>query len=761
MGPGPPLHHRQGCPGLGPLGPREPDFSTQPHPRILLTAERLPKLHKLIHTDPETRAIFERIQRQADETVASDFWADFPASDKDKSEPGYLAIAEQLVDVAFCWRVTADPRYAGVVQRALTMARYPKGGRFSPQDAGGDSAEDSTQCTEFLALLYDWLYRDLTPAERKDFASSLDWRIEHFVNHFAWKYEVQPRQPRSSASAPASGPASRAAATLAAASLAAASQPSASRPAASQPMVYSGSISTTAGSHQYEGFWDTFPASLAAYEDSPNARLCFALGVNYMIGVGSSHGFEEGWNEGPGYGNSKFAWLVNSTSYLDSVFPAFGIGRNPWLRRQGEYFRSVTPVGLQHAPWGHGSDKPEYFETGHRKSYRKLAYLTGDGRFLANYTWYAGVDPKDAADLMRPWIECTLPLWRDRPEPVVQEDAVRLFPVAGWVTALSGAPSDPDTYKHGVGMIFACRPVGAYSHAFACDNSFHIFAYGQDISHAAGSSDYEPYAFHTMSHNAILVDGLGQAQSRQTIPEFSRIIAFAQHDDAVYWCGDATMAYPHTPARPGAWWGRIGEVYSQRDLAYLTRVNRHVLFVRSKYFVVLDDLTAAQPAQWTWLYHVLSADSFDLDKTTGSFRYVIGGVPVQVTQLLGSGQLDVQDLEGDDGFKNPLTGEDYKDQHGAAAPKRRFVAAHNLWLTTKDKHAGWRFLSVIYPVAPGAAPATIERLDDLTVRVTADGQTDVISFDPRTKQPATISVDLAAIAPAGLHLATAGGTAGR
>jgi hypothetical protein len=130
---------------------------------------------------------------------------------------------------------------------------------------------------------------------------------------------------------------------------------------------------------------------------------------------------------------------------------------------------------------------------------------------------------------------------------------------------------------------------------------------------------------------------------------------------------------------------------------------------------------------------------------------VIGDVPVHVTQLLGSGSLDVQDLQGDEGFKNPLTGEDYKDQHGAAAPQRRFVAAHNLWLTTKDKHPAWRFLSVIYPVGPGADAPRVEQLDDLTIRVTAGPQVDVISFDGRRKQAADIVVDLAAIAPAGLH----------
>jgi hypothetical protein len=720
-------------------GLAKPDFSKKPHPRILLSAERLPKFRNLLQNDPEARAIFEQLQLRADEVVQSDWYAHMPETDTEPIDIGYVTMGHDLATVAFCWRVTGEPKYAGVKDRALKMALYPRGGRSSPQAAGGDSAEDSTQTTEALGLLYDWLWQDMTARQRKDFAASLDWRIEHFVNHFAWKYTPRPRE----RSRTASGPASRPAAT----------QATTTRPAASQPIVYFGSLSTTAGSHQYEGFWDTFPAALAAYEDSPNARLCFSLGVNYMVGVGSGHGSDEGWNEGPGYGNSKFAWMVNSLSYLDSVFPEFQIGRNPWLIRQGEWFRSVTPVGLRHAPWGHGSNKAQYYENGHRKSYRKLAYLTGDGRFLANHAWYAALESDD--EMMRPWIECTLPLWRDRPEPVVQEEPVRLFPIAGWVTALSGPPSDPDTYQRGAGMIFACRSMGAYSHAFACDNSFHVFAYGQDISHAAGTGEKEPHAYSTMSHNAILVDGMGQTQGHQNVPQFGRIVAFGQAPNAVYWCGDATMSYPHTKHRVQTYWGSIGEVYDQRDLSYVTRVNRHVLFVRNKYFVILDDLAAAQPATWTWLYHAEQSEEGSLDEQTGSFVYTIGQVPVHVTQLLGAGALEVEDRQGLDGLVNPLTGEDYRKDIENVHPSSRYVAKHNLWLTTKDKHAAWRFFSVIYPVAPGGDAPKVERVDDLTIRVTADKQVDVISFDGRTKQAADIVVDLAAIAPAGVHEAVA------
>jgi len=686
----------------------EPDFAARPHPRILFNKQTLPRLRQLIKTDPDSKIIFERIRRDADEALQSDWWDHIPESDRAPAPIRYIDIARELVNVAFCWRVTGEAKYAGVKERALRFARYPKGGRASPEHAGGESHEDSTQTTEFLGLLYDWLYEDLTETERRDFVDSLDWRIDYFVNHFAWR-----------------------------------------RPKNGKFLVRYGSLSTIGASHSFEGFFDTFPAALAAYGEAPHAAECFHLGVNYMVGVGSAHGFDEGWNEGPGYGNSKLAWLAYAACYLDSIFPEFQIGKNPWLRRIGEFFRSQTPTGLKHAPWGHGSNRRGYYESGHHRSYRKLAFLTGDGRFLANFARYGSVE----RGLSRPWIECALPLWRSKPAPVVAEEAVRLFPRAGWVMALSGPPSDPQTYNRGVGMIFACRPRGAYSHAFACDNSFHLFGYGQDLSHAAGSGGYEPHAFHTMSHNTILVDGLGQAQpdGRQAIPYFGRILAFGRSGEAVYWCGDATLSYPRHKFRPSLWWGKLSKIYEQRDLSYLRRVNRHVLFLRKKYFVILDDLAAAQPARWSWLYHVLESQSIQIDKETGSLAYTIGDVKMHVKHLLGAGRLDVQDLQGKAGFRNPLTGEDYTNEFGRARPERTMIAEHNLWVTTRDKHATWRFLTVLYPVGPDMPEPTIERLDDLTIRVAAGDEVDVISFDASTPHPANVVVDLAAIAPAGLH----------
>jgi hypothetical protein len=350
-----------------------PDFSKIGHPRMLFTPETLPDLRALIQKNEDSRNIFKRMQQEADETLASGWWqTGLPGTDTAPVAEKYYQIAAKLVTVAFVHTITQDSKYGRVKEHALTFARYKKGGLSSPEGAGSekDANEDATQATEFLALLYDWLHPDLTENERADFVHCLDWRIESFVYDFAWKLNRRGTRPA---------------------------------------VVHSSSLSVIGASHAFEGFFDAFPACLAIYEDSEHAREGFHLGINFMAGVGSAHGFSEGWNEGPGYGNSKWAWQVNAMSYLDSVFPDYGVGQNPWLWRTGAFMRLQTPVGIRHAPWGHGSNNTSYFESGHRRAFRKLAYLSGDGRFLANWQAYGWTTK---GYLARPWIECALPLWR-------------------------------------------------------------------------------------------------------------------------------------------------------------------------------------------------------------------------------------------------------------------------------------------------------------------------------------------------------------
>jgi len=685
-----------------------PDFSTKPHPRIILSNENLTKLRALAETDAISRRYFEEIRKRADKALTEDWYVHFPATDRENATRAFHSMARDLSFVAFMHRMTGDEKYASVKQRALTLASYPIGGLSSPEPFG-EGIEDTTHNAEFIALLYDWLYPVLTPSERRVFVRSLEWRIDHFVNDFAWKHKNDEYLQAYYGDA---------------------------------PVVHTyGSLSTIPLSHSFEGIWVTFPAALAIYEDSHVARECFHLCVNWMVGVGSAHGFDEGWNEGPGYGNSKLKWLTNSMLYLDSVFPEFEVGKNPWLRRMCEYFRRITPVGMKYAPWGHHSNDQSYYESGHISNFRRLAYLIQDGALLHN--WREKVGPEGLSS-HRIWTEFSLKAFYETPSDRIEDDPVGLFPLSGTVMAGTNAPSTSECYETSVGMIFQCRPLGAYSHTFACENSFHIYGYGEDLSYAAGTSGQEPHSFHSMSHNTVLIDGYGQSQTHP--PETARVgflRAFQRGDGYVYWAGDATNAYPGYPlVRPADWWPSHDLVYRFRALNYLKRFIRHVVFLRGKYFVIFDDLACDRPAQYSWLYHILPHEPIRFVKDGWTIDYTVGDVPVRIVHTANRDNLEFIDMRGPDGFKNPLNDEDYtNDLARVEVREKHQIAGHNLYISNKTKEKEFHFLSVIAPVKPGDSFPEITRLDDWTVNI--DG--DIVSFDPKTVHEARIVIDMAAI----------------
>ncbi|MCK4720431.1 DUF4962 domain-containing protein, partial [bacterium] len=621
-----------------------PDFNNKQHPRIILSDENMPKLRELAKTDHISKGYFEVIRKSADNILTEEWYIHFPLTDREKISRAFHSMAHDLCRVAFMYRMTGEDKYQSVKSRALALASYPVGGLSSPEPFG-EGKENATQNTEFIALLYDWLYPNLTSSERDVFVKSLVWRIDHFVNDYAWKHK---------------------------------NHESMQSYFGDEPIVHTyGSLSTIPLSHSFEGIWVTFPAALAIYEDSEIARECFDLCINWLVGVGSAHGFDEGWNEGPGYGNSKLKWLINSMLYLDSVFPEFKVGINPWLRRECEFFCRITPVGLKNAPWGHGSGRQRN-EGDRITNFRRLAYLTGDGLLLRNWKETGGVGTFRSN---RIWTEFPLKAFYKTPEERVEKDPVGFFPLAGCVMAGTKPPSTKECYETSVGMIFQCRPLGAYSHSYASENSFHIYGYGEDLTHAAGTNQQEPHSFHSMSHNTILIDGLGQTQTHP--PETARvgyIRAFQRGEGYVYWAGDATNAYPKYPlVRAGDWWPKFDLLYRFHALNYLDRFIRHVIFIRGKYFIIFDDLSCSKPAKFSWLYHILPHEPVQFDENNWTFDYRIGDVPVRISHIAYQNDLEFIDMKGDNGFKNPITGEDFtKDLRRVKDRHTLFVAGHNI-----------------------------------------------------------------------------------
>lgn len=818
----------------------EPTFAAASHPRILFTAESLPKLRQLAQTEPSSQAALAWLVRQADAVLQKPWWGNFPKTDREQ-EPAqeFYTIAGDLATVAFVWKLTGDAKYAGVVERAVTWASYPPGGRASPEALGGDGNEDASQGNEYLALLFDWLYQDLDDAQRQVMIGSLNWRVEHLLKTFAWhsrgaggamlrltfrnsKLQGEAGQLGDQRFFPAPSddwqsfnwrvrvPQGATDVTVEPFNYYAAgethwdtlhvrgsetgpdllrngdfSQAAGDRPANWSASVYgttakvgydrtgSGSInircadSTERGafsqtvelqgarelvvegscrtvgllaagvrptslagmnaSHQYEMGMDTAVCGLVLYEHSAVGRRWFEIALNYLIGINCGFGFDQGWNEGAGYGTSKAKWLINATCYYDSALPDADLGRNPFYRDIGDWFCRIIPVGMDHHAWGNQRNASR---GNHLSHMRKLAYLTGEGRFLYNWQQYGG----ETFSNWRAWIEVALPYFYQEPKPAPETTNVRLFPISGWCMAATGPPSDRRTYETGAGFIFQCRPRGGYSHSFNSDGSVQLHAYGQMLNHGGSSSgNGDAIAYHSMSHNLILVDGLGQAQpsSGMLHPSYGRIVGFEQGDDYVYVAGDVTNAYPHEPGNFSRWSLPLDAVYTQRALPYLQRVIRHVLFVKGKYFVLCDDLQASQPATWTWLWHILPDEPLRWDAGSSTLDYTVNKLPVKLL-LATSGAVTFEDRRGEQEMVNPLTGEDYRKLR-----KDGPLPAHNLWVSNADQAANWRYITVVYPQPPGGTIPAIRKVDDSAVKVGDD----VIRFGDGD---ATIRVDLAA-----------------
>ena len=828
----------------------KPPLAERGHPRILFNKDNLRAVRALAKANPDSKAMLDNMQRQADAIMRKGWWKRFPETDRGREpKQPFYTIARDLAMVCFVWRMTEDDKYAGVKDRAVTWASYPPGGRASPEGLGGDGSEDATQGNEFLALLFDWLYADLSGAERAVMIKSLEWRIDHIMNRFAWRYDRGARGPmvrltfqgrsmrdnprrdqrlRLRRSAEWRGfewsvivPQRAEGVMVESFNYYAAgevwwdsvhvrigsngkellinpdfSQVDSGRPVGwrahkyktkselrfepkggykrtgaaaiicddstergswgqgvrlkgvkelrvtgryrtaggmSGTPVRAHSLSGCCSSHQYEASMDTAVCGLALYEHSEIGREWFDLILNYLIGITCGYGFDEAWNEGAGYGTSKAKWLMNATMYLDTALPEASLGRNPFYLRIGDWFSRIIPVGMDHHAWGNQRNSSRWNHLAH---FRKLAYLTGEGRFLLNWQQYGG----KGSSKWRPWIEYVLPAYYDKPTPEPETDPVKVFDIAGWAMAATGPPSLRSTYEKGAGVIFQCRPRGGYSHSFNSDASFQLHAYGQMLNHGGGSSaNKDAYAYHTMSHNTILVDGLGQAQPTRGMlyPTYGRIVGFKRGPDYVYFAGDATRCYPKRPGSYRRWSLPLHEVYERRALPHLERFIRHILFLRGRYFVIYDDLASSKPATYTWLYHIQPKRPFSFDKSKFAVDYAVGKVKVRLQHIAYPHRLKLDNRKGLDAFVNPFTGEDYRKWR-----QGEILCAHNLWVSNAEPAKEWRFLTVVYPASPGSTIPPIERIDDATVRIGED----VVCFDPKsaTAARANFIVDVAA-----------------
>ena len=444
------------------------------HPRVPFTEDQWEEIGNLHKRNSVAAEVRDYAIDQANKVLHRDWWEEFPENDLERWKGGttrfegskfYAGIGKGLETVAFAYKLTGDETFAGVKQRVLKMAAWPPGGFSSPEGMGASDAKNSTWITGNLSLYFDWFYQDLSDEEKRIILNSIQWRLEHNVRHYSWKLdgEVNPR-----------------------------------------------GIGMFTTSHAYEDFLWTLPAALATYEHLPESREAIEIGLHYLTGVTNPFGPEEAWNEGMAYGGWKLATLLDTALYFNFTVPDLHLERNPYWKKIGDFFTWLSPLGVTSCSFGNQGNSLHYIQ-GHNANFRKLAFLTGDGCMYRNWeqchTWEGRNRGFPTPSIDYAICNC----WNDIPQPAVEPDTHRIFPVAGWAMADAKPPSDAAEYQNAVGMVYHCRPRGGYSHSFFSENAFDIFAYGDLIANGGGGTENrDPFARSTVSHNSILVDGVGQ-----------------------------------------------------------------------------------------------------------------------------------------------------------------------------------------------------------------------------------------------------------
>jgi hypothetical protein len=306
-----------------------------------------------------------------------------------------------------------------------------------------------------------------------------------------------------------------------------------------------------------------------------------------------------GWAEGPSYA------LSYNTLYLPAIealrrATGFDLYRRPFFGRVRRFFLyCVAPKG-EMKPFGDGADRGGAGAQG-------AALMAHHGRRFQDPAalWWAdqtGERPSGGDPFIPLLSEPTV-----APRAPADLPQAAVFRGIGWA-ALHSHLHDPsrDTF-----FLFKSSPFGSVSHSHADQNGFAILKGGRALAipsgyygPAYGMPHHAEWTRQTKANNCVLVDGQGQVVRD---PEAKGRIADFRHQRALtYVCGDAAAAYGKR----------------------LTRSLRHVLFLRPGVFLVLDDLAAPQPAQFSWLLHALEKMQVDADR--GCVMSSRGGATLEV-----------------------------------------------------------------------------------------------------------------------------------
>jgi len=291
---------------------------------------------------------------------------------------------------------------------------------------------------------------------------------------------------------------------------------------------------------------------------------------------------EGGWHEGVSYWSSyigRFTW------WADVMRVAMGINAydKPYFSRAGYYAMYLMPPGKVSGGFGDGANRKNAASLVPLMS--QLAAQAGNG----HWQWYVEQmgGPAVTSGYIG-FIRGALPKVESKPPDDLPMS--KLFKGTGQAylnTTLKDAKED-------VQVIFKSSPMGTQSHGSEGNNSFVLWAYGQELLirtghyYNYGGPHHRNWMWSTRSVNNITVDG--QGQRKRTADARGRIVAFETTPSMDIVVGEAGGAY-----EPSA----------------LDRFTRAIIFVKPELVVVYDRLEAKESSTFEYWLHAIEKISVE------------------------------------------------------------------------------------------------------------------------------------------------------
>jgi Domain of unknown function (DUF4962)/Heparinase II/III-like protein len=577
--------------------------STNAHPRLWMTPDRLEQFSKAVQADPNhcTWAAFY------EGSVLP--WMDRDVMKEPAGYPNHQRTApvwrQTYIELQELWYAIRHLAIGGTVTKDAAMLARAKewlleAASWDPMGVTSRAYTDewAYRVNNALAWGYDWLYDELTEDERKFVRAALLERTRDIAEHAIQNAKIH--------LFPYDSHAVR-------------------------------SVSLT-----------LVPACIALLGDDEDgeARDWLDYCVEFLFTVYTPWGDSDGgWAEGTNYWMMGIAYLIDAANRLKS-FAGIDIYARPFFQKTGDFPLYCKAPNTRRATFGDDSTQGDLPAIKTGLNMRQFAGVTGNGA----YQWYCDENLR-----LNPDTEMAFYNWgwwdtrfdemvfrTDFPlvESTPPEGGMRHFKGIGWV-GIQHAMDDPDQH---IQFVFKSSKFGSISHSHGDQNAFCLAAYGEDLAIQSGhyvafnSTMHRLWRRQTRSKNAILINGKGQYADKdktKAMTATGRIVTAEERDDHIYIKGDATPAY--------------------RTLSpEVTLAEREVYFVRNSYFVIVDSVDAETPVSVDWLLHANAP--YDLGKTSfrqtgeraGFYGQVIwseAGKP-QLTQETGFPDVDPKEYEG-------------------------------------------------------------------------------------------------------------------